>query len=267
MISLAYSPCPNDTFIFDALVHGRVASPEEGFEVTLADIEVLNTEARAGRFDVSKVSYGVLASVLDDYVLLSSGGALGRGVGPLVVAREPAPLEHAVRGRVAVPGTDTTAFLLLSRFAPPPGEIVVMRFDEILGAVAAGEVDAGLVIHESRFTYQRHGLVSVADLGDRWEAATGQPIPLGAIVARRSLGPARIAALDAAIAASARFALDHPDASADYVRAHAAELDDAVTAQHIALYVNEFSVDLGDEGRAAVRTLLAAAGAERDPFG
>ena len=185
-LGFGYSPCPNDTFAFDALVHGRIAAP---FKVTpaLHDIEQLNALARGGRYELTKLSFGALAGLRDRYTMLRSGGALGRGCGPLVVAREPAALQEATAGRIAIPGWDTTAFLLLRLAAPALGEIVELRYDAILDAVASGEVDAGLIIHESRFTYAEHGLVEIADLGAWWEAETGMPVPLAAICARNDL--------------------------------------------------------------------------------
>jgi len=248
-LSLGFSPCPNDTFVFHALVHGLVGGPAFAPPV-YADIDVLNARALAGDLDVVKVSYGVLPH-LSGYTLLSSGGALGRGCGPLVVTRGDGDL----RGKtVAIPGERTTAYLLLRLWDPGIGGVTVMPFDTIMPAVRDGAVDAGLVIHESRFTYASYGLRAVADLGDWWEGETGLPIPLGAIVARDTLDPAPI---EAAIRASVEYAWAHPQASRDYVLAHSQELAPDVVDAHIALYVNEFTRDLGDEGRRAVRELLA----------
>ena len=250
MISLAFSPCPNDTFVFHALVHGLVEGPE--VDVTYADIDVLNGLARRGERDVVKVSYGVLP-LLRGYTLLSSGGALGRGCGPLVVSRDGGPVTGAT---IAVPGEHTTAYLLLRLWDPGFADVVVMPFDRILPAVAAGEVGAGLVIHESRFTYQAYGLKAVADLGDWWERETGLPIPLGAIVARDGVDAGEV---DAAIRRSVEYAWAHPEASRDYVLAHSQELAPEVVDAHIALYVNEFTRDLGREGRRAAAELVARA--------
>ena len=257
-----FSPCPNDTFAFHALVHGLVDAPAE-IEPVLLDIEELNRRARDGAYDLSKVSVGALPDAAAHYDVLRSGAALGWGVGPLVVAREPQGLDHAVRGRVAIPGYATTAFLLLRLLAPAvaEAEVVELRFDRILDAVAHGEVDTGLIIHESRFTYAGHGLVAVADLGELWEAERDLPVPLAAICARRGLDPELRAGLERAIRDSVAFAFEHPDASAEYVRANAQELDPDVCRQHIALYVNEFSLDVGDEGVAAIEALTASAAA------
>ncbi|MCA1823382.1 MAG: 1,4-dihydroxy-6-naphthoate synthase [Mycobacteriales bacterium] len=256
-LSLGFSPCPNDTFVFHAWVHGRVPGPD--VTVTLADIDDLNSRATTGQLDVVKVSYGALPWLLDDYALLSSGGAVGRGCGPLVLASDPISPASLRGARIAVPGERTTAYLLLRLWDPGFSEIEVLPYDEIMPAVESGEVDAGLVIHESRFTYPAYGLHAVTDLGEWWERETGLPIPLGAIVARRALGQPTVAQVDAVIRASVEAAWADPAASRDYVREHGQELDPAVADAHIALYVNEFTRDLGDEGRAAVDALLTRA--------
>jgi 1,4-dihydroxy-6-naphthoate synthase len=254
-LTFGYSPCPNDTFAFHALVHGLVDAP---FRVrpVLLDIEELNRRAHDGAFDLTKMSVGAFASVGAGYRLLRSGAALGKGVGPLVVTRTPMTLADAVRGRVAIPGRDTTAYRLLRLAAPAIGEAVEMRYDEILRAVGSGDVDAGLIIHESRFTYADHGLVKAADLGDWWERETGLPVPLAGICARADLDTSLVAAAEDAIRQSVQYAFDHPDASRDYVRAHAQEMSDDVCAAHIALYVNEHSLDIGDDGLRAIERLV-----------
>jgi 1,4-dihydroxy-6-naphthoate synthase len=251
-LSLGFSPCPNDTFVFHALVHGLVEGP--AVDVTYADIDVLNGLAERGALDVAKVSYAVLPR-LTGYTLLSSGGALGRGCGPLVLTREPADASALRGATVAVPGEGTTAYLLLRLWDPGFADVRVMPFEKIMPAVAAGEVDAGLVIHESRFTYPSYGLHLVADLGDWWEGETGLPIPLGAIVAR----PDVAAEVEAAIRRSVEYAWAHPEASREYVLAHSQELAPEVVDAHIALYVNELTRDLGAEGRRAVKELLSRA--------
>ncbi|MFI6525704.1 1,4-dihydroxy-6-naphthoate synthase [Streptomyces uncialis] len=263
-LRIAYSPCPNDTFVFDAWAHGRLPGAP-ALDVTFADIDLTNGWARQGTYDVLKVSYAVLPWVLDDYVLLPCGGALGRGCGPLVLSREPG---LDLTGRtVAVPSERSTAYLLFRLWAAERvpggvGRVVVLPFDEIMPAVRDGKVDAGLVIHEARFTYQAYGLHRLADMGEHWESTTGLPIPLGAIIARRSLGAPLLARLADATRASVRAAWDDPEVSRPYVLAHAQEMDPAVADQHIGLYVNEFTADLGDEGYAAVRGLLTRAAAE-----
>lgn len=259
LLTLGYSPCPNDTFIFHALVHGLV--PTAGFTVRerLEDVETLNRLALAGVLDLTKVSCHALGHLRQHYVLLHSGGALGRGCGPLVIARQPTGMA-ALRGRrIAIPGTLTTANLLLQLSGEGYDQVVPMPFDQIMPALRSGTVEAGVIIHESRFTYRDAGFHAVQDLGAWWEAETGLPIPLGGILARRDLGAATIAAVDAAIRASLEHARSTPGVARAYIRAHAQELDDAVIDAHIALYVNDFSLDLGTAGRHAVETLLARA--------
>ncbi|MCF6523067.1 1,4-dihydroxy-6-naphthoate synthase [Streptomyces sp. JJ36] len=289
-VRIAYSPCPNDTFVFDAWAHGRIPGAPP-LDVTFADIDVTNGMAERGELDVLKVSYAVLPWVLEEYALLPCGGALGRGCGPLVLTRGPDGPEaggggpagaragglHVVgagtggaslRGRtVAVPSERSTAYLLFRLWAADQvpggvGEIVVLPFHEIMPAVRDGKVDAGLVIHEARFTYQEYGLHCLADMGEHWERTTGLPIPLGAIIARRSLGADTLRSLADAARASVRMAWDDPEASRPYVLEHAQEMDPRVADQHIGLYVNEFTAELGEDGYAAVRGLLTRAAAE-----
>ena len=255
-LTFGYSPCPNDTFAFHALAHGFIDAPLAVTPVLL-DIEELNRRAHSGELDLTKLSVGAFASVGDRYRLLRSGAALGKGVGPLVVARRAMSLADAVKGRVAIPGRETTAWRLLRLASPATGEIIEMRYDRILGAVNTGEVDAGLIIHESRFTYADHGLVRIADLGDWWEHETGLPVPLAGICARADLDEETVSAAERAIRASVQYAFDHPAASRDYVRAHAQELSDEVCAAHIALYVNAFSLDVGEAGLRAIERLVA----------
>ena len=256
-LTFGFSPCPNDTFAFHALVHGLVEAP---FRVrpVLLDIEELNRRAYTGAFDLTKLSVGAFAAVGGRYRMLRSGAALGRGVGPLVVARTPMSLADAVKGRVAIPGRDTTAFRLLRLAAPSLDQVVELRYDYILHAVAGGDVEAGLIIHESRFTYQSHGLSRVADLGDWWERETGLPVPLAGICARADLDADVASAAEAAIRASVQRAFDFPEASRAYVRAHSQEMSDEVCDAHIQLYVNDLSLDVGDEGLRAIARLVGA---------
>ncbi len=257
-LTFGFTPCPNDAFAFHALVHGLVPAPFE-VEPVLLDIEELNRRSAGAELELTKLSFGAAAAAGDRYRLLRSGAALGRGVGPLVVAREAGSLEEVARARIAVPGLETTAFLLLRLAAPELGEVVELRYDRILGAVVAGEVDAGLIIHESRFTYAEHGLLSVADLGEWWEGETGLPVPLAGIFARSDLEPEIAGAAEAAIRSSVEHAFAHPDASREYVRSLSQEMSDEVCAAHVALYVNASSVDIGDEGLAAIDRLLGRA--------
>jgi 1,4-dihydroxy-6-naphthoate synthase len=264
--SLAYSPCPNDTYIFAALTNGLLPDAPQ-VKVVLDDVEALNEAAREGRYELTKVSYGAIPYLLEHYRILRSGGALGRGCGPLVVARPrtdgsaPALAELPEDAVFAIPGRFTTAFALLRLALGHEPRTQVLRFDTIVDAVARGEVDAGLIIHESRFTYQKSGLVQAIDLGDWWEATTGNAIPLGAILVRRDVPLADARAIDDAIRRSLQFARDREDAIIDYVREHAFEMDDDVMRAHIGLYVNEYSEDVGPVGIAAVDDLFARAAA------
>jgi 1,4-dihydroxy-6-naphthoate synthase len=245
--------------MFYPLVHGLVDTGGLTFAERLEDVETLNLLALKGELDVSKVSYHALGHIRDEYALLCSGSALGRGCGPLLVATEsidPADL----RGRtIAVPGRYTTAKLLLRLFDPALENFLVMPFNEIMDAVLTGQADAGLIIHESRFTYHGFGLHKLVDLGEWWEGETGLPIPLGGIVARRSLGAERIAAIERALRAGVEYARSHPAEAAHYIREHAQEMSDEVCAAHISLYVNDFSSELGEEGERAIAELLRRA--------
>jgi 1,4-dihydroxy-6-naphthoate synthase len=251
-MKVAFSPCPNDTFVFHAWTHGLIdAGPP--VEVTYADIDVTNTAAEKGEFDVVKVSYAALPWLLDEYGLLPCGGAVGRGCGPLLLTRGDV---STVDGRaVAVPSDRSTAYLLFRLWASGqrPTRIDVVPFTSIMPGVRDGRYDAGLVIHEARFTYPSYGLKSLVDLGEWWESDTGLSIPLGAILARRSLDGAALARV---VRGSVEYAWAHPSASAAYVAEHADEMSPDVQRQHIELYVNEFTRDLGDEGYAAAAALL-----------
>jgi 1,4-dihydroxy-6-naphthoate synthase len=255
-VRFAFSPCPNDTFVFHALTHGLLDGAPP-IEVTYADIDVTNTAAEHGEFDVVKVSYAALPWLMERYALLPCGGAVGRGCGPLVLTRGDGPTELSDR-RVAVPSERSTAYLLFRLWmsGQRPAVIDVVPFSQIMPAVRDGEYDAGLVIHEARFTYPQYDLTALADLGAWWETDTGLPIPLGAILARRGLDVAGLAGL---VRASVDYAWAHPQASAAYVAKHAAEMSRDVQARHIELYVNEFTRDLGAEGYGAAETLLARA--------
>jgi 1,4-dihydroxy-6-naphthoate synthase len=260
-LRLAFSPCPNDTFIFHAWTHGLIPDAPE-VRVSFADVDVTNTAAERGEFDVVKVSYAALPWLLARYRLLPCGGALGRGCGPLVLARPdrwPGARDGDLTGaRIAVPGERTTAYLLMRLWAQgqSPASIEVVNFADIMPGVAAGRFDAGLVIHEARFTYPGYGLTALIDLGQWWEESTGHPIPLGAILSRRELDADQLRRV---VRASVEHAFAHPTDSAEFVAEHAAELDPDVQRQHIALYVNEFSRDLGPAGYAAITELLGRA--------
>lgn len=258
-LSLAYSPCPNDCFMFDAIVHKRIDLEGLDFEVRLADVEALNRDAFDGRTDITKLSYHAYAHCVDRYVMLNTGSALGRNCGPLLISKRPIAVEEVAAGdlHIAIPGRFTTANLLLGLAFPAATRTTAMVFSDIEGAVQHDQCDAGVIIHENRFTYEARGLRKVIDLGEYWESTTGHPIPLGGIVIRRSL-PAEVrATMDRVLRRSVEHAFAHRDVTLPYVRAHAQDMDDAVMFKHIDLYVNHFSVDLGPEGRDAVTHLFA----------
>jgi len=257
-----YSPCPNDTFIFHALAAGLVRVPGVEFGITLADVERLNEAASAGLPDVCKVSVAAAAGVLGEYRLLRAGGALGRGVGPILVSGQGQRLDDLHGKRVAIPGRRTTANLIFGLLCRERGirpELVELVYDQVMPAVTSGECAAGVVIHEGRFTYAEHGLTRLLDLGAWWEEDRGLPIPLGCIILRRSLGLDLARAVNAGIRASLEHARAHPEASRGYIRQHAQEMDEGVIARHIETFVTEASLDIGPEGEAATLALLAEA--------
>lgn len=256
-LSLGFSPCPNDTFIFHALVKGLVTAPGLSFRERLLDVENLNRLALAAELDVTKVSFHLYGHIRGEYELLPAGAALGRGCGPLLVSRENSPIDALRCKPVALPGQYTTAALLLRLCAPQLDNLVYMPFDRIISAVANGEVSAGVIIHESRFTFREHGLVKLVDLGEWWEQDSGCPIPLGGIVAKKALGTELIQGVGDLVARSIAHAFAHPEAPRQYIREHSQEMSDEVCDAHIGLYVNDFSRDLGDEGKRAVEVLMA----------
>ena len=259
-LELAYSPCPNDTFIFTPWVENHIPGAPAVVE-RFEDIDTLNQIALRGEPDIVKVSFHALGHLRDRYCLLRSGGALGRGCGPLVVARTPFADDALASKTIAIPGKLTTAALLTRLFAPglADANVIVMPFDKIMPAVCEGKVDAGVIIHESRFTYQRHGLTQIVDLGGWWERETGHAIPLGGILMRRDLGDDLIRRTERALADSVAFAHAHTDIVWPTVRRHAQEMEDDVMRQHIALYVNDFTRDYGVEGETAIAHLLSTA--------
>lgn len=245
----AYSPCPNDTFIFCHLA--RTA----GMESHLHDVETLNRCAFDEVYDVTKLSFHAWLLVRDHYALLNVGAALGRGCGPLVIGRGDSAAPLSRESVVAVPGEYTTAHLLLRLWNPELKNRVFMPFDKIMDAVESGKADAGVIIHEGRFVYANRGFQCLEDLGAWWEASTGRPIPLGCIAVRKSLGREFIAGFEQRLKESVLAAFNDPDSTKDYVRRHAQELDDDVTREHIRTYVNDFTLDLGEEGRGAIEKL------------
>jgi 1,4-dihydroxy-6-naphthoate synthase len=256
--SLGISPCPNDTFIFDALINRRVPAP---FTVAahMADVEELNALACRNALDITKLSLAAALHVLDHYMLLNSGAALGRGCGPLVVARPGLAQEAFSTARIAIPGRLTTANLLLSLNGQFHGPRTEMLFDQIMPALLAKKADLGVIIHESRFTYANQGLTLVVDLGTWWEKHTGFPLPLGVIAVKRNMGKRAAMAVQDAIQRSLNHAYAAPEDSKKFIRFHAQEMDDAIISAHITAFVNDFSLDLGSEGRNAVIALLQAA--------
>lgn len=260
-LTLGYSPCPNDTFIFHALTHGVFPAPFS-LRVTHADVEELNRSASKGELDICKVSVAAAAGILDEYMLLSAGGALGRGVGPMLVSGRECALRDLHGCRVAIPGRNTTANLLFGLCCRQAGievNLVEMVFDEVMPAIQEGRVDAGVIIHEGRFTFASHGLKRLMDMGQWWEEYSGLPIPLGAIAVRRSLGLETAQAVEEAIRDSLQHAWDNPEAPMAYIREHAQEMDEAVIAEHIKTFVTGYSLDLGEEGRGAIMALLKEA--------
>ncbi len=253
--TLGFSPCPNDTFIFYALVNGKLNNCKLHFRETMADVETLNKMAFDNGLDVSKLSYHAFGHLVDEYVLLTSGSALGRGCGPLLVSRHACSPVELEGKRIAIPGEFTTAALLL-RLYGEYNDLVEMSFEKIIPAVKEGIVDAGAIIHESRFTYEKEGLVGIVDLGSWWEGITGLPVPLGGICARRDLGAQDLWAIDSCLRESIQWAFVHNDDPMDYVRGHSQELEDDVIRKHIDLYVNSFTLGLAGEGVKSVHRLL-----------
>ncbi|MBL7796850.1 MAG: 1,4-dihydroxy-6-naphthoate synthase [Saprospiraceae bacterium] len=259
LLTLGYSPCPNDTFIFDALVHGKVDTEGLEFQVVLDDVEALNRRAFAGDIAVTKLSYHAFAHLTDRYQLLDAGSALGNNCGPLLVARESLTEAQIEAGPIAIPGRMTTANFLLGMAYPEAQNKRETLFSDIEDAVLRGDATAGLIIHENRFTYQQKGLVKLMDLGEHWETSTGLPIPLGGIVICRDLPEEVRRRVNRALRRSVEYAFAHTDDVMPYVRAHAQAMDDAVMRAHIDLYVTQFTVDLGATGRSAVQQMFRIA--------
>lgn len=262
-LSLGYSPCPNDTFIFYALVHGKIDTGDLGFKGAILDVETLNKMALRSELDITKISYHTFGFLRKDYCLLRSGSAMGRGCGPLLVSKEDYAIEDLKGKRIAIPGRLTTANLLLQLFTfdseIPFSSSVEMPFYKIMDAVSKGDVDAGLIIHEGRFTYPIYGLKKIVDLGEWWENKTEFPLPLGGILAKRNLGEDLIKRVDSFIKKSIEYSLNHKEEPKVYIKQHSQELEERVIEQHINLYVNDFSLDIGEEGLSAVRELFRRA--------
>lgn len=258
-LSLGISPCPNDTFMFDALIHEKIDTMGLSFKVELYDVEELNKKAEKQHFDVTKLSYHAMVYLLVHYQLLNSGSALGSGVGPLLIAKKHLSEEEVNQGTIAIPGKHTTANFLLSLAYPNAVNKKEMLFSAIETAVLNGEVTAGLIIHENRFTYQDKGLVKLIDLGSFWEQQSGSLIPLGGIVCRRNFDVPLKQKIDLLVRNSIEYAFQNRASSEAFVKLHAQEMKESVIQQHIDLYVNQYSIDLGIEGRAAVEQLFQQA--------
>jgi len=256
-LTLGFSPCPNDTFIFDALINKKIDTGDLSFDAVLEDVQTLNNWAIAGKLDISKISYAVLPLVLKEYIVLNAGGALGKGVGPLLISKHAVAATEKIDEKIiAIPGENTTAHMLFSLAYPQAQHKQFIIFSGIEDAVINGKVDLGVIIHENRFTYQQKGLKKVIDLGEYWEQQTQYPVPLGGIVIKRSIDNKLQKKIDALIQQSVEYAFENYPALADYVKQHSQEMEENVMRQHIDLYVNKYSIDLGKEGKEAVKKLL-----------
>ena len=257
-LTLGFSPCPNDTFIFDALVNNKIDTEGLEFSVVLEDVETLNRLALKNTLDISKISYGVLPMLLDDYLVLNSGSALGTGVGPLLIANREISKEEINQYTIAIPGEHTTAHMLFTLAFPGATNKIFLRYDEIEDFVLSSKDKnaAGVIIHENRFTYQQRGLTKIIDLGEFWEKETNSPIPLGGIVAKKSMDPLLLRRTDNLIRKSIEHAFSHYPVITDYVRKHSQEMEEEVMRKHIDLYVNDYSIDLGEKGKDAILQML-----------
>ncbi|MFO0794633.1 MAG: 1,4-dihydroxy-6-naphthoate synthase [Candidatus Brocadiaceae bacterium] len=258
-LSLGFSPCPNDTFIFDAMINNKIDTEGLSFEVTIADVEELNRRAFRCSLDITKLSYYAYAHLTKDYILLHAGSALGNNCGPLLISKPAYQRINVADITIAIPGTYTTANFLLSLAYPDATRKVEMRFSDIENAILQNKAKAGVIIHENRFTYQAKGLVKILDLGEYWETQTGLPVPLGGIVVKRKV-PLDIAQkVNRILRKSVEYAFAHQASSSKYVRQHAQEMDESVRKQHIQLYVNNFTADLEETGKRAIMTLFSRA--------
>jgi len=257
-LTIGFSPCPNDTFIFDALINKKIDTGNLSFEALLEDVQTLNNQARAGRLDISKISYGVLPLVLKEYTVLNAGGALGKGVGPLLISKNDIPVTENINDKtIAIPGENTTAHMLFSLAYPKAQHKKFIIFSDIEEAVLTGKADLGVIIHENRFTYQQKGLKKVIDLGEYWEQQTQYPIPLGGIVMKRTFSNEFQKRVDGLIRESVKYAFSNYPILTDYVKQHSQEMEEKVMRQQIDLYVNDYSIDLGEAGKKAVKKLLS----------
>jgi 1,4-dihydroxy-6-naphthoate synthase len=258
-ISLGFSPCPNDTFIFDAMVHQKIDTQGLLFDYVLADVEELNRQAFAGKIEMTKISFNAFFSLAEDYVLLNSGAALGENNGPLLISKKPFTIDEIPSLKIAIPGKNTTANLLFTIAFPKATNKVEMLFSDIENAVLTGQVDAGLIIHENRFTYASRGLNKIIDLGEYWETLTWMPVPLGGIIVRRDLGEDLIRKIDIVLKNSVEYAFSNPQSAYNFIRQNAQEMEEEVMYKHIGLYVNDFTLQLGEKGKQAIRLLYEKA--------
>ena len=254
--TLGFSPCPNDTFIFDALVNKKIDTGEFNFKVRLEDVETLNNLARNEVLDFTKISYGVLPLITKNYIVLNSGGALGKGVGPLLISKKPVDFNEVENYTIAIPGENTTAHLLFSLAFPNAKNKVFKRYDEIESSVLESENVLGVIIHENRFTYMERGLHKIIDLGNFWEEKTSFPIPLGGIVGKRTIEEKTLVQVDDLIMESIEYAFEHYPLITDYVKQHSQEMEEDVMKKHIDLYVNKYSINLGKDGKRAVQKFM-----------
>jgi 1,4-dihydroxy-6-naphthoate synthase len=259
-LQIGYSTCPNDTFIFYALAHNLIDSEGLEFQIVMQDVEKLNRQAATGLLDISKLSFAAIGRLQDKYGLLYAGAALGRGCGPLIVARPGGRLDQLESKKIAVPGLWTTACLLLGLFMSAKPDAVPLPFDKIMPAVQRGDFDFGLIIHEGRFTFKEYGLTCLMDLGEWWESRTSLPIPLGGIAIRRDLGVKTAKKADGTIRASVEYAFKNRNEAEPYIKKHAQEMEEAVIRQHIDLYVNDFTINPGREGAVAIKMFFSIAG-------
>jgi 1,4-dihydroxy-6-naphthoate synthase len=258
-ISLGFSSCPNDTFIFDAMIHGKIDTEGLEFELFIGDVEELNRKAFSNELAITKISYNAYTRLTNNYILLDSGSALGENCGPLIIANQEFSIDDLSSKKIAIPGINTTANLLLSVAFPEVKNKVEMIFSDIEKSVIDGSVDAGLIIHESRFTYEEKGLKKIIDLGEYWENLSNTPTPLGGIIAQRDLGADLLQKINRVLKRSVQFAFDNPKSGIDFIRQHSQEMSEEVMYKHIGLYVNHYTLDLGEAGRKSVETLFKKA--------
>ena len=258
-LTFGYSPCPNDTFMFHGIAQGLVETDEIRLQPQLHDVETLNAMAMDEDLDVSKLSFYAWMAVKERYHLLNSGAAMGFGCGPVLITKEPLQPEEVRESRVVLPGRWTTAHLLFRMWAPDAQQRIFVPYDRIFDLLVSGQADCGVIIHESRFTFEQAGFTTIVDLGAWWETKTGLPIPLGGIAVKKDYGQPLIDRIDALIKTSIQQAMDHPEKTLPYIRAYAQEMDETVLSAHIQTFVNSFSLDLGEQGRQAVEALEAMA--------